>query len=221
MAVSAGDVKELRDRTGAGFLDCKKALEETGGNLDKAVEVLQKKALVSAGKKQSRIAAEGLVHSYIHAGGKVGVLLELNCETDFVARSDDFQQLVHDLAMHIAWANPTVVRAEELDPAEVAKQREIFKAQAMGEGKPEAIAEKIVEGRLKKWHKEIVLLEQPFAKDEERTVADLVTGLSAKIGEKLSVRRFTRWQVGEGLEKRTDDFASEVARQAGLQPSAP
>jgi len=215
MGISAKLVKELRDRTGAGFMDCKKALNETDGNLDKAVEFLQKKQLASATKKAGRIAAEGLVGSYIHTGGRVGVLLEVNCETDFVARNEDFQAFVKDVCMHIAAAHPLVVSADELDAAQVEKQKEIFKGQAMEEGKPEHIAEKIIVGRLKKWQKEVVLLEQPFVKDSDKTIEQLQIELTSKIGEKISVRRFARFEVGEGMEKREDDFAAEVAAQAG------
>ena len=215
MAISAKLVKELRDRTGAGFMDCKKALSESDGNLDKAVEYLQKKQLASATKKAGRIAAEGMVGSYIHTGARVGVLLEVNCETDFVARNEDFQVFVKDVCMHIAATRPLVVNADELDAAEVAKQKDIFKGQAMEEGKPEHIAEKIIVGRLKKWQKEVVLLEQPFVKDSDKTVQQLQVELTSKIGEKVSIRRFVRFEVGEGMEKREDDFAAEVAAQAG------
>ena len=215
MAISAKLVKELRDRTGAGFMDCKKALNEVDGNLDKAVEYLQKKQLASATKKAGRIAAEGMVGSYIHTGGRVGVLLEVNCETDFVARNEDFQAFVKDVCMHIAATRPLVVKADELDAAAVDKQKEIFKGQAMEEGKPEHIAEKIIVGRLKKWQKEVVLLHQPFVKDPDKTIEELQVELTSRIGEKISVRRFVRFEVGEGMEKRQDDFAAEVAAQAG------
>jgi len=214
--VSANVVKELRDRTGAGFMDCKAALAETNGDIDAAIEYLQKKQLASATKKAGRIAAEGIVGSYIHGGGRIGVLVEVNCETDFVARNEDFLGFAKDIAMHIAASNPLVVRAEELSAQTLEHQKEIFKGQAMEEGKPAAIAEKMVEGRMKKWLKEVCLLEQPFVKDTEKTVAELEKELTAKIGEKISVRRFIRFEVGEGLEKRSDDFAAEVAKQAGL-----
>jgi len=216
MEITAQVVKELRERTGAGFMDCKKALAESSGDMDKAIEYLQKKQLASVGKKAGRIAAEGTVGSYIHMGGRIGVLIEVNCETDFVARNDDFVAFVRDLAMHIAASNPLVVRADELSADELAKQHEIFKAQAMEEGKPEHIAEKIVEGRLKKWQKDVVLVEQPFVKDTDKTVGELEAELTGKLGEKISVRRFVRYEVGEGIEKRADDFAAEVAKQAGL-----
>jgi len=216
MSVSATVVKELRDRTGAGFMDCKAALAETDGDMDKAIEYLQKKQLASVAKKAGRIAAEGTVGSYIHAGGRIGVLVEVNCETDFVARNSDFQTFARDIAMHIAASNPLVVRSEEIEASLIEHQKEIFKGQAIEEGKPANIAEKMVEGRLKKWLKDVCLLDQPFVKDTEKTVADLEKELTAKLGEKISVRRFARFEVGEGIEKRSDDFAAEVAKQAGL-----
>jgi elongation factor Ts len=214
--ITASLVKDLRERTGAGMMDCKKALEESNGNLELAIEWLQKKQLSSAGKKAGRIAAEGIVHAYIHQGGRIGVLVEVNCETDFVARNEDFQNFARDIAMHIAATNPLVVSAEQLDAATVAKQEEIFLAQAVNEGKPEKFAKNIVEGRLKKWKAESCLVDQPFVKDPDKTVAALVAELTAKIGEKISIRRFVRYEVGEGIEKRQDDFAAEVAKQAGL-----
>ncbi|TNF28994.1 MAG: translation elongation factor Ts [Deltaproteobacteria bacterium] len=216
MSVSAKVVKELRDRTGAGFMDCKAALAETDGDMDKAIEYLQKKQLASVTKKAGRIAAEGTVGSYVHAGGRIAVLVEVNCETDFVARNEDFQAFARDLAMHVAASNPLVVKAEEISASEIEHQKEIFKGQAIEEGKPPQIAEKMVEGRLKKWLKEVCLLEQPFVKDTDKTVAELEKEMTAKIGEKISIRRFARFEVGEGLEKRSDDFAAEVAAQAGL-----
>lgn len=216
MSISASVVKELRDRTGAGFMDCKAALAESDGDIDKAIEYLQKKQLASASKKAGRIAAEGTVGSYIHGGGRIGVLVEVNCETDFVARNEDFQAFARDLAMHIAASNPLVVRSDELPAADLDKQREIFKGQAMEEGKPANIAEKMVEGRVKKWLKDVCLLDQPFVKDPDKTVADLEKEITAKLGEKISVRRFVRFEVGEGIERREDDFAAEVAKQAGL-----
>lgn len=216
MNIDANTVKDLRERTGAGFMDCKKALVESNGDIEAAAEYLQKKQLAVADKKGSRIAAEGAVFSYIHQGGRIGVLLEVNSETDFVARNDDFQAFARDIAMHIAAAKPLVVRADELDPAVVAKQEEIFKAQAIEEGKPEHIAANIVVGRVKKWKAESCLLDQAFVKDPERTVAQVQADITAKIGEKISIRRFARFELGEGIEKRQDDFAAEVAKQAGL-----
>jgi len=216
MSVNAKVVKELRERTGAGFMDCKKALVESNGDLEAAADFLQKKQLASADKKASRIAAEGLIGSYIHAGGRIGVLLEVNCETDFVARNEDFQNFVKDVSMHIAAMNPLVVKSDELPADLVAKQKEIFLGQAANEGKPEHIAEKIVEGRLNKWFREVSLLDQSFVKDSDKSVAEMQTEITSKIGEKVSIRRFIRFEVGEGLEKREDDFAAEVARQAGI-----
>jgi len=216
MAITAAMVKELRDRTGAGMMDCKKALNESDGNMDGAIEYLQKKQLASAVKKSGRIAAEGLVGSYIHAGGRIGVLLEVNCETDFVARNEQFQTFVQDVCMHIAAVAPEVVSPDELSAEDTERQKKIFIAQAVESGKPEAIAEKIVVGRLKKWQKEVALLEQPFVKDTDKTVGELQTELTSSIGEKVSIRRFVRFEVGEGIEKREDDFAAEVAAQAGL-----
>ncbi len=216
MSISAKLVKELRDRTGAGFMDCKKALAATDGDLEKALEELQKKQLASVSKKASRIAAEGLVGSYIHMGGRIGVLVEVNCETDFVGRNEDFQGFVRDVAMHIAAANPAVVSEDELDPALIASQSKIFKGQAMEEGKPEHIAEKIIVGRVKKWKKSVCLLDQPFVKDPDRSVLEVQNDLTTKIGEKISIRRFVRFEVGDGIEKKEDDFAAEVAAQAGV-----
>lgn len=216
MSISASMVKELRERTGAGMMDCKKALVESDGNMDAAIEFLQKKQLASASKRAGKIAAEGLVGNYIHMGGRIGVLLEVNCETDFVARSEDFQGFVKDVAMHIAATGPLVVSSDELAADEVAKQKEIFMGQAAEEGKPANIAEKIVEGRLKKWAKEVCLLDQSFVKDPDKSIQQLQTEVGSKIGEKISVRRFVRFEVGEGIEKASDDFAAEVAAQAGL-----
>ena len=216
MAITAAMVKELRDRTGAGMMDCKKALGESDGDMDGAIEYLQKKQLASAVKKAGRIAAEGLVGSYVHAGGRIGVLLEVNCETDFAARNERFQEFVQDVCMHIAAMGPQVVSPDDLSSEDTARQQKIFVAQAIESGKPEAIAEKIVVGRLKKWQKEVALLEQPFVKDSDKTVGELQDELTASIGEKISVRRFIRFEVGEGIEKRQDDFAAEVAAQVGL-----
>ena len=212
--ITAGQVKDLRERTGAGMMDCKKALEETQGNFELAVEYLQKKQLASVSKKAGRIAAEGIVMSYIHQGGRIGVMVEVNSETDFVARNEDFLVFAKDIAMHIAASNPLVVKAEDLDQALIAKQEEIFTAQAMNEGKPEHIAKNIVVGRLKKWKAESCLLDQPFVKDPDKTVSQLLAEVTAKIGEKLAIRRFARFEVGEGIEKKQDDFAAEVAKAA-------
>jgi len=212
MQVNAQQVRQRRTKTGAGIMDCKKALSESSGDLDKAVEFLRKKGLSAASKKASRVATEGAVGSYIHAGGKIGVLLEVNCETDFVARNDDFKGFVKDIAMHIAASQPQYVGRSEVPEAQVAKEREILEAQAAEEGKPAKVVEKIVEGRLSKFYKEICLLEQPFVKDPDKSVEQLLNEVVAKIGEKIAIRRFARYQLGEGLEKRDDDFASEVAK---------
>ncbi|GAB7388246.1 translation elongation factor Ts [Bacillaceae bacterium] len=213
MAVSASLVKELREKTGAGMMDCKKALEETNGDIEKAIEVLREKGLAKAAKKADRLAAEGLVESYIHGGGRIGVLVEVNCETDFVAKTDEFKAFVKDIAMQIAAANPKYVRREEVPAEEVAKEREILRQQALNEGKPEHIVEKMVEGRLDKFFKEICLLEQPFIKDPDKTIDELVKEKIAKIGENISIRRFARYELGEGLEKRQDNFVEEVMAQ--------
>ena len=214
--VSASDVKTLRERSGAGMMDCKKALQEANGDMEKASELLREKGLAAAVKKAGRIAAEGVVGSYIHMGGKIGVLVEVNCETDFVAKTDAFQAFVKDVAMHIAAANPMYVSEDEIDPAVLEKEKEILTAQALNEGKPANVVDKMVEGRIKKFKKEICLLDQPFVKDPDKTVQQLVNDQVATIGEKISIRRFTRYEMGEGLEKRQDDFQKEVMEQAVL-----
>ena len=216
MEITAQMVKQLRESTGAGMLDCKKALTETNGNLEAAVDFLRKKGLAAAAKKAGRVTAEGAVGSYIHAGGKIGVLVEVNCETDFVARTEQFQELVRDIAMHIAAADPRAVRREEVTEADLAREREIFRDQALASGKPANIVDKIVEGKMEKYFSEFVLLEQPFVKNPDLTVGQLVSETVAKIGETVPVRRFTRFKLGEGIEKRQDDFAAEVLAQAGL-----
>lgn len=215
MNVTAQMVKELRERTGAGMMDCKSALTEAGGDLDLAAEVLRKRGLAAAAKKAGRIAAEGAVGSYIHAGGKIGVLVEVNCETDFVARTDEFRELVRDLAMHIAAADPRYLSRDEVTADVLAKEREIFRQRALDEGKPANVVDRIVEGRVGKFYAETVLLEQPFVKDPDKTVEQVITEKIAKIKENIRVRRFARFQLGEGIEKRKDDFAAEVAAQAG------
>lgn len=198
--VSASDVKTLRERSGAGMMDCKKALQEANGDMEKASELLREKGLAAAVKKAGRIAAEGIVGSYIHMGGKIGVLVEVNCETDFVAKTDAFQAFVKDVAMHIAAANPMYVSEEEIDPAVLEKEKEILTAQALNEGKPANVVEKMVEGRIKKFKKEICLLDQPFVKDPDRTVQELVNDQVATIGEKISIRRFTRYEMAKALK---------------------
>jgi elongation factor Ts len=211
--VDASTVKELRERTGAGMMDCKKALTETNGDMEKAIEVLREKGLAAAAKKAGRIASEGLVDSYIHGGGRIGVLIEVNSETDFVAKNEEFKQFVRDMAMQVAASNPLYVKREEVDPKLIEKEREIYRAQAINEGKPEKIIDKMVDGRIEKYYKEICLLEQPFIKDTDRTVNDVLTEMIAKIGENISIRRFVRFERGEGLEKKSDNFAEEVLSQ--------
>lgn len=200
MEITAQMVKELRERTGAGMMDCKRALSEANGDMEKATEILRKKGLAQVAKRAGRVAAEGLVESYIHFGGRLGVLVEINCETDFVARTDEFKALAKDIAMQIAAANPQYVRREEVDQARLEKERAIYREQALAEGKPEKVIDKIVEGRLEKFYKEVCLMEQPFIKDNEKTVADVVNAAAAKLGENIVVRRFVRFEVGEGIE---------------------
>ena len=211
MAITAEMVKALREKTGAGMMECKKALTESDGNEEQAIENLRKSGLASAKKREGRIAAEGIVGSYIHMGGKVGVLVEVNCETDFVARSDEFQKFVKDLAMHICASEPQYVGKEDLPAELIEKEREIARGQALADpknaSKPENIIEKMIEGRLEKFYTETILLEQPFVKDQAVTIGELVVQLTAKTGEKISIRRFTRYKMGEGLEKRQEDAA--------------
>lgn len=214
--MGANDIKLLRERTGAGILDCKKALTESGGDVEKAIDWLRAKGIANAAKKAGRAATEGIVSSYIHAGGKIGVLVEVNCETDFVALTDEFQELVKDVAMHIAAAAPEFVRREEVDQASLEREREIQLQRVIDEGKPAHIAEKIVEGRMSKYFEQVCLLEQKFVKDDSKTVGEMLTDAVSRIGENIQVRRFARFVLGEGLEKKQDDFAAEVAAQAGL-----
>lgn len=197
MSIEASQVKELRTKTGAGIMDCKKALSESNGDVDEAIAFLRKKGLAAAAKKAGREANEGLVGSYIHQTGRIGVIIEVNCETDFVARTDEFAVLVRDIAMHIAAADPLAVTREEIDPSVVASEREMMVAQVKEMGKPENVAEKIVEGKLEKWYGERVLLEQPFVKDMEQTIGDYVTAAIAKLGENIRIRRFARFVLGE------------------------
>ncbi|NLM51448.1 MAG: translation elongation factor Ts [Firmicutes bacterium] len=209
--ISASVVKELRDKTGAGMMDCKKALEETGGDMEKAIELLREKGLAAAAKKAGRIAAEGIVDSYIHLGGRIGVLVEVNCETDFVARTDDFRAFVRDIAMQIAASNPKYLSREDVPAEVIEKEREILAAQARNEGKPEKVIDKIVSGRIEKFYAENCLMEQPFIKDTDITITDLVKETIAKLGENISIRRFVRYEMGEGLEKKACNLADEVA----------
>jgi elongation factor Ts len=210
MEISAQSVKELREKTGVGMMDCKKALTEANGDMEGAVVLLRKKGLASAQKKAGRVAAEGMIGHYIHMGGKIGVLVEVNCETDFAGRSDDFQALVKDLAMHIAAANPRYVKRDEVPADELEKEKEIYKDQARASGKPENIIEKIAEGKLGAYYQIVCLYDQAFVKDPNVTVEQLINNLIAKIGENIRVRRFVRYQTGEGLEKRSTDLKGEV-----------
>ena len=211
MGVDAKLVMKLRQATGAGIMDCKKALAENNEDFDKAAEYLQIKKKAKAAKKADRIAAEGTVKSYIHMGGKIGVLVEINCETDFAAKSDPFQNLSSDIAMHIAAMSPGTISTDEISQADIDTQRAIFTAQVIEEGKPENIAPKIVDGKINKWMKEGALLEQKFVKDPSKTVKEHLLAVSGDIGEKLSIRRFVRYELGAGLEKRQDNLADEVA----------
>lgn len=206
-------VKELRERTGAGMMDCKNALMEKNGDIDKAIELLREKGLAAAAKKAGRIAAEGVVESYIHGGGRIGVLVEVNCETDFVAKTPEFRELVKEIALQIAASKPEYVAREEVPADIIEKEKEILKHQALNEGKPEKIVDKMVEGRIEKFYKETCLLEQPYIRDPEISVKQLVIDKISKIGENIQVRRFVRFELGEGLEKRQDNFAAEVMAQ--------
>jgi elongation factor Ts len=214
--ISAAMIKELRERTGSGMSDCKKALVECGADMEKSIEYLRKKGLAKAAKKAGRIATEGVVASYIHGNGRIGVLVEINCETDFVARNEEFVAFTRDVAMQIAAMNAQYVSPDEVSPEVVAKERAIRVEQAAQSGKPAAVVEKMVEGQIKKWLQEICLLEQSWVKDDKKTISALAQELVAKLGENIKIRRFARFELGEGLEKKQDDFAAEVAKQAGL-----
>lgn len=211
--ITAAMVKELRERTGAGMMDCKNALTATNGDMEKAIDELRTKGLAKAAKKASRVASEGIVLSYIHGGGRIGVLVEVNCETDFVAKTDQFKELVHNIAMQIAASNPGYVVREEVPESVIDHEKEVLRAQALEEGKPEKIIDKMVEGRIEKYYKENCLMEQPYIKDPDIAVQDLIHETIAKIGENIAVRRFARYEVGEGIEKKQDDFAQEVMAQ--------
>ena len=211
---TAQDVSKLRQTTGAGMMDCKKALTETNGNFDEAIKYLREKGIAAAAKKADRIAAEGAVGSYIHMGGKIGVIVEVNCETDFVAKSDAFQNLVKDIAMQIAAAKPLYVTEAEVPASALEAEKEILKAQALNEGKPAAVVEKMVEGRIKKYYKDVCLMDQEFVKDSSKTISEVVNEAILAIGEKISIRRFVRYEMGEGLEKRVDNLAEEVAKMS-------
>jgi len=196
-------VKDLRQRTGAGVMDCRTALQEAKGNIEGAIDYLRKKGLATAAKKAGRIATDGLVSSYIHAGGKIGVLVEINCETDFVARTDDFQTFVKNIAMQIAAANPQYIRREEVPPEVLEKERQIYRTQALDSGKPEKVIDKIVDGKVERFYSEVCLLEQTYIKDSDQTVREVLEAMIAKIGENISIRRFARFQLGEGLTPRS------------------
>lgn len=213
MGFTAKDVASLRARTNAGMMDCKQALTACDGDFEKAAIWLREKGIAAAAKKQSRIASEGAVASYIHMGGKIGVLVEINCETDFVAKTDAFQEICHDVALQIAASAPKYVRIEEVPAEELEKEKEILKNQALNEGKPAQIIEKMVEGRVKKFYQDVCLMEQTFVKDPSITITQYINEKTLQIGEKISIRRFTRYELGEGLEKRNDNLAEEVAKQ--------
>ena len=213
MVISAAQVKELRDATGAGMMDCKRALEERGGNFDEAVKFLREKGMAKAAKRASKVASEGAIASYIHMGGKIGVLVEVNCETDFVARGEAFQTFVKDVCLQICSASPQYVTKEEVPQAAYDAEKEVYVKQALETGKPQNICEKIAEGKMNKWFSEVCLLEQPFVKEDKKTIKDLIGELTAKCGEKLVIRRFVRFQLGEGIEKVQTDFAAEVAAE--------
>ena len=214
MTVSAKTVKELRDRTGLGMMDCKKALAENKGDIEKSIDWLRKKGMAKSAKLANRIASEGTVTSYIHSG-KIGVLLELNCETDFTARNEHFQGLARDIAMHIAAGNPRFLDRDTVDQDILNRELEIAKEQAVATGKPAQVVEKIAEGKLEKFYKENCLVEQKFVKDDSKTIKQVVQEATASIGEKITIRRYVRYELGEGLEKRVDNFAEEVAKQTG------
>ena len=215
--ISAAMVKELRDRTLAGFTDCKKALKECDGDMDKAADFLRKKGLVTAAKKAGRTASSGVVHSYIHAGGRIGVLVEVNCETDFVARTEQFEGFVRDLGMQIAAMNPRWLSREDVPEQAIAKEREIREAQAKEEGKPDNVISRIVDGQISKWYGDVCLLQQPYVKDGKKDIQTLLTELVAQVGENCKIRRFVRWEVGEGIEVAKQDFAEEIQKLAGTQ----
>ncbi|MDR5658235.1 translation elongation factor Ts [Serpentinicella sp. ANB-PHB4] len=214
MNITAAMVKELREKTGAGMMDCKKALTNAEGNMDKAVEILREKGLAAVAKKAGRVASEGLVEAYIH-GGRIGVLVEVNSETDFVAKNQEFKDFVKDVSLQIAAANPQYVSKEDVPADIIEKEKEILRNQALNEGKPEKIVDKMVEGRIEKYYKEVCLLEQSFVKNPDVTIGNLLTEKISKIGENITIRRFTRYEVGEGIEKKEENFAEEVAKQMG------
>lgn len=210
---TAQDIVKLREKTGAGMMDCKNALKECDGNMDKAIDFLREKGIAKAAKKADRIAAEGAVFSYVHMNGSIGVIVEINCETDFVAKAPQFQELGKDIAMHIAAANPKYLTREEVDTTELDKEKEILRTQALNEGKPEAIVDRMVQGRIAKFYQEVCLMEQEFVKDSSKTITEVINEAVLKIGEKITIRRFVRYEMGEGLQKKSEDFAAEVMKQ--------
>ena len=216
MAITAEMVKKLRDRTGAGMMDCKAALTEANGDMDAAIDILRKKGIAKAAKKAERGASDGVIATRLSADGTSGLIVEVNCETDFVGRGADFQQLAKEIAMQIAAASPRYVRREEVPADELEREKEVFRGQLREQGKPEKIWEKILEGKVDKFYKDICLLEQQWVKDPDKTVQQLVNESIAKIGENINVRRFARFALGEGLQKKSEDFAAEVAKTAGL-----
>src|ERR1051325_895156 len=220
MEVTAALIKDLRERTGAGMADCKKALTEVGGDMDKAIDYLRAKGLAKAAKKASREATEGAVVSYIHGGGRIGVLVEINCETDFVARNEDFVNFTREVALQIAAMNPQFVRKDDVPATAIEHEKSVLVAKAKEDpknaNKPDQVLAKITEGQISKWMKEICLLDQPWVKDNDKTIEQVQQELIAKIGENIKIRRFVRFELGEGLEKKKDDFAAEAAKQAGL-----
>lgn len=213
MSVNSSDVAKLRAQTGAGMMDCKKALEETGGNMEKAVDYLREKGIAKAAKRAGKATTEGMVASYIHGAGRIGVLVEVNSETDFVAKNDSFKALVADIAMHIAGSNPKYLSREEVPAAELEREKSVYRAQLEAEGKPAAMIEKILEGKMGRYYSEYCLLEQPFIKDEDKTIEKLLIEKTNEIGEKITIRRFVRYEVGEGMEKKVHNLAADVAEQ--------
>jgi elongation factor Ts len=212
MEISIELVKDLRQRTGAGVIDCKVALQEAQGNMEAAIDYLRRKGLATAAKKAGRIATDGLVSSYIHAGGKMGVLVEINCETDFVAKTEDFQTFVKNIAMHIAAANPQYIRREEIPEEALERERAIYRTQAQDSGKPQKVIDKIIEGKMERFYSEVCLLEQTYVRDSDLTIKELLDAMIAKIGENITIRRFARFQLGEGLSSQTSTTASSLVK---------
>ncbi|MFA7245158.1 MAG: translation elongation factor Ts [Candidatus Magasanikbacteria bacterium] len=215
MSISASEIAKLRAQTGAGMMDCKNAMEESNGDFEKAIDWLRTRGVAKAAKRSGKIAAEGKVFTYLHGAGKIGVMIELNSETDFVAKNENFLALGNDITMHIAAMNPKYLSREEVSQEDMDREKEIYRAQLTAEGKPEAMIEKILEGKMGKYYSEVCLLEQAFIKDEDKTIEQLLTAASGSIGEKISLRRFARFEVGEGIEKKETDFVAEVNEQLG------